>query len=34
MTGAYRAALFTVFGEQWEAGHIKVKAWAETTPII
>ena len=29
MTPAYMAALRTVFGGGWEAGHKEVKAWAK-----
>jgi hypothetical protein len=29
-TAAYRQALHSIFGEQWEAGHARVKAWAES----
>ena len=29
MTPAYKAALQVVFGDDWEAGLLRVKAWAQ-----
>ena len=29
MTPAYRQALASTFGEDWQAGHERVKAWAK-----